>query len=61
MSKTVGIGHQDFEQICEDAFGFTEEEVFAALDEFGLSDKSGEIKKCLKIRCFRHFFFLAAT
>lgn len=29
----------------EDAFGFTEEEVFAALDEFGLSDRSKEIKK----------------
>lgn len=29
----------------EDAFGFTGEEVFAALDEFGLSDRSKEIKK----------------
>lgn len=29
----------------ENAFDFTEEEVFAALDEFGLSDRSKEIKK----------------
>lgn len=29
----------------EDCFGFTEEEVFASLDEFGLSDKKGEVKK----------------
>ena len=29
----------------EDAFGFTEEEVFAALDEFGLSDKRQEVKR----------------
>ena len=29
----------------EDSFGFTEEEVFAALDEFGLSDKKREVKK----------------
>ena len=28
----------------EDCFGFTEEEVFAALDEFGLSDRKGEVK-----------------
>lgn len=27
-----------------DCFGFTEEEVFAALDEFGLSDRKGEVK-----------------
>ena len=26
-------------------FGFTEEEVFASLDEFGLSDRKGEVKK----------------
>ncbi len=29
----------------EDAFGFTEEEVFAALDEFGLPEKKGEVKQ----------------
>ena len=29
----------------EDSFGFTEEEVFAALDEFGLSDQKREVKK----------------
>lgn len=29
----------------EDAFGFTEEEVFAALDEFGLSDKREDVKR----------------
>lgn len=29
----------------EESFGFTEEEVFAALDEFGLSDKKKEVKK----------------
>lgn len=29
----------------EESFGFTEEEVFAALDEFGLSDKKEEVKK----------------
>ncbi len=29
----------------EDCFGFTEEEVFAALDEYGLSDQKGEVKK----------------
>ncbi len=29
----------------EDSFGFTEEEVFAALDEFGLSDKKKDVKK----------------
>ncbi len=29
----------------EDCFGFTEEEVFSALDEFGLSDRKGEVKK----------------
>ena len=28
-----------------DSFGFTEEEVFAALDEFGLSDRKGEVKQ----------------
>lgn len=28
-----------------DSFGFTEEEVFAALDEFGLSDRRGEVKQ----------------
>ncbi len=28
-----------------DSFGFTEEEVFSALDEFGLSDKKREVKK----------------
>lgn len=28
----------------EDSFGFTEEEVFAALDEFGLSEKKEEVK-----------------
>ena len=28
-----------------DSFGFTEEEVFAALDEFGLSDKKQEVKR----------------
>lgn len=28
----------------EDCFGFTEEEVFAALDEYGLSDQKGEVK-----------------
>ncbi|MEY8426283.1 AAA family ATPase [Lachnospiraceae bacterium 46-15] len=28
----------------EDSFGFTEEEVFASLDEFGLSDKRQEVK-----------------
>ncbi len=28
----------------EDCFGFTEEEVFAALEEFGLSDRKGEVK-----------------
>ncbi len=28
-----------------DAFGFTEEEVFAALDEFGLSDRKQEVKR----------------
>lgn len=28
----------------ETAFGFTEEEVFAALEEFGLSDKKQEVK-----------------
>lgn len=28
-----------------DCFGFTEEEVFAALEEFGLSDKKEEVKK----------------
>ena len=28
----------------EDSFGFTEEEVFAALDEYGLSDKKQELK-----------------
>lgn len=27
-----------------DAFGFTEAEVFAALDEFGLTDKAQEVK-----------------
>ncbi len=29
----------------ESSFGFTEEEVFAALDEYGLSDKKREVKK----------------
>lgn len=29
----------------EEAFGFTEEEVFAALDEFGLSDRRETVKK----------------
>ena len=29
----------------EKCFGFTEEEVFASLDEFGLSDRKGEVKK----------------
>lgn len=29
----------------EDSFGFTEEEVFAALDEFGLSDQKKYVKK----------------
>ena len=29
----------------EDCFGFTEEEVFAALDEYGLSDRKGEVKR----------------
>lgn len=29
----------------EDAFGFTEEEVFAALDEFGMSDKNEDVKR----------------
>ena len=29
----------------EDSFGFTEEEVFTALDEFGLSDKREDVKK----------------
>ena len=29
----------------EDSFGFTEEEVFAALDEFGLSDRKEDVKK----------------
>lgn len=29
----------------EESFGFTEEEVFAALDEFGLSDKKQDVKK----------------
>lgn len=29
----------------EDAFGFTEEEVFAALDEFGMSDKKEDVKR----------------
>ncbi len=29
----------------EDYFGFTEEEVFAALDEYGLSDRKGEVKR----------------
>lgn len=28
-----------------DSFGFTEEEVFTALDEFGLSDRRGEVKQ----------------
>ena len=28
-----------------DSFGFTEEEVFGALDEYGLSDKKAEVKK----------------
>ena len=28
----------------EDCFGFTEKEVFSALDEYGLSDKKGEVK-----------------
>ena len=28
-----------------DSFGFTEEEVFAALDEYGMSDKKSEVKK----------------
>lgn len=28
-----------------DSFGFTEEEVFAALDEFGMADKKDEVKK----------------
>ncbi len=27
-----------------DCFGFTEEEVFAALDEFGMSDRKQEVK-----------------
>ena len=27
-----------------DCFGFTEEEVFAALDEYGLSEKKEEVK-----------------
>ncbi len=29
----------------EDAFGFTEEEVFAALDEFGMRDKKEDVKR----------------
>ncbi len=29
----------------EDCFGFLEEEVFASLEEFGLSDEKGEVKK----------------
>lgn len=29
----------------EDAFGFTEEEVFASLDEFGMSDKKDDVKR----------------
>lgn len=29
----------------EDSFGFTEEEVYAALDEFGLSDRKMDVKK----------------
>ncbi len=29
----------------EDSFGFTEEEVFEALDEFGLSDRRGEVQQ----------------
>ena len=29
----------------EDSFGFTEEEVFEALEEFGLSDRRGEVKQ----------------
>ena len=29
----------------EDSFGFTEEEVFAALDEYGMSEKKGEVKQ----------------
>lgn len=30
---------------CYDSFGFTEPEVFAALDEFGLSDRKEELKQ----------------
>ena len=29
----------------EESFGFTEEEVFAALDEFGLSERKKDVKK----------------
>lgn len=29
----------------EDSFGFTEEEVFSALDEYGLSERKGDVKR----------------
>ena len=32
-------------EMYEDCFGFTEEEVFAALDEYGVKDKGTEVKK----------------
>lgn len=32
-------------ELYADCFGFTEEEVFAALDEYGMQDKRGEVKK----------------
>lgn len=39
----------------ETAFGFTEEEVFAALEEFGLQDQKQQVKKWYDGFCFGRF------
>ena len=41
-----------------DAFGFTEEEVFTALEEYNLSDKSSEVKRWYDGFTFGHKRYL---
>ena len=57
MKKAISIGIQGFSDLNNlrvvtttsnlhaDCFGFTEEEVFAALDEYGMEDKKDEVKQ----------------
>ena len=37
---------------CADCFGFTEEEVFRSLEEYGLGDRKNEVKKWYDGFCF---------